>query len=206
MWTDFDIWKVSVALLPKQFVILCKVICCGTPVQAMLPPSHLPKPHHKCNPPSRTPPTQRILFIPVPPSQLPTPQQAPANLRSTPSLGLRRPALPCPALLDHPPPRAFLPLQEHEGPGWDEAKELKEAHHKFKLLDTDADGDLGVDELGPAFHELHPPESRYAALESDRMMALADQDGDGHLSLDEMLASIKAFYGEVRQFTGHDEF
>lgn len=95
----------------------------------------------------------------------------------------------------------FTVWESHGGDNWDEAREKEGALRKFVLLDTNADHRLSAEELLPAFADLHPTENRYARMQAEHMMDMADCKDD-RLTLDQMMAVPHAFYGAVPE---HDE-
>ncbi|KAL4426544.1 hypothetical protein ABPG77_008402 [Micractinium sp. CCAP 211/92] len=94
----------------------------------------------------------------------------------------------------------FTVWDGHDGE-WSQEREKEQALRKFVLLDTNADNKLTADELLPAFADLHPTENRYARMQAEHMMDLAECKDD-RLTLEQMLAVPHAFYGVVND---HDE-
>lgn len=91
-------------------------------------------------------------------------------------------------------------LQE-EREKFDEEKDQEKARMKFIELDTDGNNFLNAKELIAAFADLHPSERRYARLQSEHMMDMADENGDRKLTLKEALKNAHAFYS----FTNDDD-
>ncbi|KAI7841909.1 hypothetical protein COHA_004437 [Chlorella ohadii] len=83
-----------------------------------------------------------------------------------------------------------------------EAAETESARRKFVLLDVDSDNYLTAEELLPAFADIHPTESRYARMQAEHMMDMADCKDD-RLTLEQMLAVPHAFYTVVHH-DNHD--
>lgn len=105
-------------------------------------------------------------------------------------------------------PEFFLWNEETEDEHGEEMPEhqmRENAMNRFTLMDSNADGLLSVEELFPAFTDMHPTEGRYARLEAERMVSVADEDEDGKLSLYEMLERPFVFYSRINLNEGHDE-
>ncbi len=91
---------------------------------------------------------------------------------------------------------------------YDEAQDKERAHRKFITLDTSGDDKLNADELRVAFEDLHPNESRYARLQSNHMLDMADTNRDRQLTLEEALENAHAFYAVTEpepDYSYHDE-
>ncbi|KAI3435914.1 hypothetical protein D9Q98_001972 [Chlorella vulgaris] len=87
---------------------------------------------------------------------------------------------------------------------WTELKERQNALRKFVLLDVNADNVLTPEELLPAFADLHPTENRYARMQAEHMMDMAECKDD-RLTLEDMLKVPHAFYGVVHDEGDHSE-
>ncbi|PSC71340.1 calcium-binding EF hand family [Micractinium conductrix] len=92
--------------------------------------------------------------------------------------------------------------EEGDGKMWTEEKEKQQARRKFVLLDSNSDAHLTAEELLPVFADLHPTESRYARMQAEHMMDMAECKDD-RLTLDLMLSVPHAFYGVIQAH--HDE-
>jgi len=95
--------------------------------------------------------------------------------------------------------------EDEHGEEMPEHRMRENAMNRFTLMDNNADGLLSVDELFPAFNDMHPTEGRYARLEAERMVSVADENEDGKLSLHEMLERPFVFYSRFNLNEDHDE-
>lgn len=119
---------------------------------------------------------------------------------------------------EHQPPRLALTFDQfynnfwsqftvwetHAAEDWSEEKEKQNAQRKFVLLDTNSDNLLTPEEMLPAFADLHPTESRYARMQAEHMMDMAECKDD-RLTLEQMLKVPHAFYGVVQDEGDHSE-
>jgi Ca2+-binding EF-hand superfamily protein len=95
--------------------------------------------------------------------------------------------------------------EDEHGEEMPEHQMRENAMNRFTLMDNNADGLLSVEELFPAFTDMHPTEGRYARLEAERMVSVADENEDGKLSLHEMLERPFVFYSRLNLNGDHDE-
>mmetsp|Transcript_47867 Transcript_47867/g.119854 ORF Transcript_47867/g.119854 Transcript_47867/m.119854 type:complete len:388 (-) Transcript_47867:350-1513(-) len=102
----------------------------------------------------------------------------------------------------------FYTWTDDEDYDWSEEVDRQRAEERFKILDTNRDGVVSVDELMPYYFELHPTEGYYARVQADDLVGRADTDLDGRLTLAEMLAKPEVFYnmahGRGRHYDNFD--
>jgi Ca2+-binding EF-hand superfamily protein len=89
-------------------------------------------------------------------------------------------------------PREFWEADELEGDDVDLADEEIE---DFKMLDTNSDGFLNLDEL-----RLWESGQFHTGQAMKKMFEIADKDGDGHITADELAATREALAGSDAQY------
>lgn len=103
----------------------------------------------------------------------------------------------------------FYTWTDEEDYDWSEEVDRERAEAKFKILDTNYDGLVEVDEVMPYYFELHPTEGNYARVQAEDLLKQADENEDGRLTLQEMLARPEIFYNMASGNTHsryHDDY
>ncbi|KAJ3671163.1 hypothetical protein LUZ60_008589 [Juncus effusus] len=79
------------------------------------------------------------------------------------------------------------------------------AQHLFVRLDSNLDGYLTEDEMGPIVSRFYPSENYYIREHVDYIMSVADQNKDGYLTLKEMIDNQESLYGALYE-DEHEDF